>query len=253
MVNIISMHQMGSISGKIVQLLPRKILQRLMRNRVLQKSIKVKRGSEILWKITPDSQLKYLKRNFDRELKLFVEKHVKLDDQIWDIGANCGTFTAFCLSLGVEHKILAVEPDQFLSNILLMNSFKYNITPLSCAVSDSSGVTDLCVAQQGRASNSISDVVARSSQGGVRYLQPTLTVTLDFLAAIYGTPSIVKIDIEGAEALALKGASNILSAQKARFLIEVDKRNIDEVMKIFKDHNYLVEEIFEENFLFTPK
>lgn len=233
-------------------MLLRRIFQRLMRNRVLQKSIKVTNGAEILWKISPDSQLKYLKRSFDQELKLFVEKHVQLNDQIWDIGANCGTFTAFCLSLGVDRKILAVEPDQFLSSILLMNSFKHNITPVSCAISGSLGMTDLHVAQQGRASNSISDVIARSSQGGVRYLQPTITITLDFLAAIHGFPSIVKIDIEGAEVLALKGASNILSAQKTRFLIEVDERNFNEVMTIFTEHNYVVEEVFEENYLFTP-
>ena len=54
--------------------------------------------------------------------------------------------------------------------------------------------------------------------------QTTMTVTLDWLVGHFQTPSIVKMDIEGMEASALRGASQLLHL-KPTILCEVTREH----------------------------
>lgn len=231
----------------------RVFLSRFFRNRIVKRTIAVENGKNIRWCVSPDSQLKYLKPTFDRELQEFVSRYVNQNDKIWDVGANCGTFSAFSLSRGVKSKIIAIEPDIFLVSLLLRNATNHNLYPICAAVSDSHDFLDLHVAENGRASNSISTTKGRSERGGVRTEQPVITITLDHLLSHFGTPDIVKIDIEGAELLAITGGPKLLSKRTTRFLIEIDAENKDGIMGTMLSYGYEVQEIFPDNYYFTPK
>jgi FkbM family methyltransferase len=52
------------------------------------------------------------------------------------------------------------------------------------------------------------------------------TTTLDHLVERYGAPDVLKMDIEGAEVLALRGAQSLLRAKKPLLLIEVHTSEI---------------------------
>jgi FkbM family methyltransferase len=52
------------------------------------------------------------------------------------------------------------------------------------------------------------------------------TTTLDEQSAIHGVPDVVKIDIEGAELLALRGAERLLRERKPVLLVEVHTEEI---------------------------
>ena len=231
----------------------RVFLSRFFRNRIIKRTIAVENGKNIRWFVSPDSQLKYLKPSFDQELHEFVSRYVSQNDKIWDVGANCGTFSAFCLSQGIKSKIIAIEPDIFLVSLLLRNATNYNLHPICAAVSDSHDFLELRIAENGRASNSISTTKGRNERGGVRTKQPVITITLDHLLNYFGTPDIIKIDIEGAELLAITGGRKLLSKRKTRFLIEIDAENKEGIMEIMLSYGYDVQEIFPENYYFTPK
>jgi len=222
-------------------------------NSVLKRSIAIPNGKKVIWRVSPGSQLKYLKSSFDSELSQFVNNNITEYDIVWDIGANCGTFTAFCLSKGVQNKVILVEPDIFLMSILLKNAENNNIMPLCAAVSDQISIIDLNIAKSGRAANSISKSLGRAGQTEILYKQPVFSVSLDYLAKKFDTPTIVKIDIEGAEHLAIRGGIDLIKMKTTKFLIEIDTSNKKEVFNFFKENDYINEEIFEDNFLFIPK
>ncbi|HEY8138457.1 MAG TPA: hypothetical protein VIF61_11475, partial [Methylocystis sp.] len=64
----------------------RSIVERLMRNRRIKR--RLPNGVPIY--LSPDSQLKYLKSNFDIDLSEMAEKFVTNSSVVWDVGANCG-------------------------------------------------------------------------------------------------------------------------------------------------------------------
>jgi hypothetical protein len=65
-----------------------------------------------------------------------------------------------------------------------------------------------------------------------------VAVTLDTLLNYWAPPNFVKIDVEGAEELALSGATRLLSEIRPSFYLEVSPENSDAVAKIFKDNKY---------------
>jgi hypothetical protein len=64
-------------------------------------------------------------------------------------------------------------------------------------------------------------------------------VTLDEVAARTFVPDFIKMDIEGAETKALRGAQAILAGRKPSLIIEVHGREIeDECLELLKGHGY---------------
>jgi hypothetical protein len=74
--------------------------------------------------------------------------------------------------------------------------------------------------------------------GGERERQWVITVTLDWLLGWFPAPAVLKIDIEGAEVLALRGAERVLGEVRPRLLLEVYDENADEVGAILREYGY---------------
>lgn len=128
------------------------------------------------------------------------------DDVLYDIGANVGL-----VALHAAHKCrtVAFEPDpSFLArlqrNLELNPSVSVEVLPV--AVSDSDGTAILFT--DGAEGNSPSLVHQRGEKDAVE----VKAQTLDSLVArgALPTPTVVKLDIEGAEILALRGAKRVL-------------------------------------------
>jgi len=195
----------------------REILKRMSRGIVLQRRLpNVFGGIPIL--VSPDSALAYWRRDLGRVdpyLLSMARELVRPGMMVWDIGANVGLFAFAAAALGAQ--VLAVEPDIWLSN-LLQRSRQLNglpVTVLPAAVGDTLTIGKLYLSPLGRASNSM--------RGSGAY-QNTVTVTLDWLVEHFQSPSIVKMDIEGMEASALRGASKLLQL-KPTILCEVTREH----------------------------
>lgn len=85
------------------------------------------------------------------------------------------------------------------------------------------------------------DVPSRSKIGWKDETVEVEAISLDSLAEHYRAPDFVKMDIEGAEQYALRGAKTLLSAGNASWLIEI--HNIiaqEECWRILKSFSYQI-------------
>ena len=167
---------------------------------------------------------------------------VKPGATVWDIGANVGLFSFAAAAIaGSSGKVLAVEPDPWLSNLLRRSAdvkmrHSAPVTILSSAVTDTCGIAELNIARRGRAANFISGFGSTQSNGARERL-PVTSITLDCLAESFGVPTLVKIDVEGTEHFVLRGGSNVLS-HKPVLIIEVSAENSGEVAALLGRAHY---------------
>lgn len=193
--------------------------------------------------VSPESQLKYFKpgrSGFDSLLLHWAENHVRSGMNVWDIGANVGVFSFAAAGRGAA--VLAIEADPAMG-ALLLRSARLNptlaVSVLSIAVADRQGFATLQIASGGRASNSLTECVGTRSPFGYAVGEVEVaTTTLDGLIDRFGAPDLIKLDIEGAEEMALHGAERILANVRPRILIELGEQMPPGIGDLFKRHRY---------------
>jgi FkbM family methyltransferase len=133
---------------------------------------------------------------------------------------------------GASH-VYAFEPIQsnriLLAENLAIPGCASQATIVGCAVGDEDGTADFQIDDLTSNSGTL-DAVTRgaASQSRSQYGLPPATTRvtisrLDTLIATQGltAPGVMKLDVEGAEALALRGAKHLLSVQKPRLVVEL--------------------------------
>ncbi|MCB1696304.1 MAG: FkbM family methyltransferase [Pseudomonadales bacterium] len=142
---------------------------------------------------------------------------VSAGDIVIDAGANIGAVSVFLArQVGLSGSVTAVEmmPDtaKRLRHNLSLNGFGF-VRVVELALSDKAECTvtaELPDKLFGQAS-----LLRRANlRSTARYVE-VRTTTLDELAKNFGEISLIKMDLEGAEALALEGAKSILSRTQA--------------------------------------
>jgi FkbM family methyltransferase len=145
-------------------------------------------------------------------LKGFRPGHV-----IFDVGANEGQKTDIFLRLGA--KVVAVEPDERNQSILKQNFLSYRfikkpVVIVGKALSDQNGTETMWIDEPGSAKNTLnpkwvetlrtdSSRFGKSLEFGQK--RKVETITLEELIGSHGPPFYVKIDVEGYEAVVLRG------------------------------------------------
>lgn len=230
----------------IMRMLLRRVAERLSRNRYFQRRLPRKFG-RIPFFVSPDAALSYVKPGsaaFDEELLKIAEDFVKRESVVWDIGACIGVFTFAAAAKATQGTVVAVEADIWLAQLLrrslrLKENVNLNVRVLPAAVSECQGVVAFQIAKRGRSSNAIEDC-GTSQMGGIREKVDVPTLTLDSLLHYFPRPTLVKIDIEGAEVKALRGGMNLLREVRPIYYIEVAGNHAEEVTTLFKENDYLV-------------
>jgi FkbM family methyltransferase len=132
-----------------------------------------------------------------------VEKLLKKDDVVLDIGANIGYYTLIFARLAKE--VFAVEPDPYTFKLLkknvASNNYK-NVELFQAAVTNYTGNCKLYLSNKNRSNNRIYDANENSRVLTV----PTIKLDDYFKGKI----DFIKIDVEGAEGMVMSGALNIL-------------------------------------------
>lgn len=202
--------------------------------------------------LSPDSQLKYLKSKFDTDLVVLARERVSAESVVWDIGANCGVMA---FSSSNAKQIVAVEADPFLCN-LIQESASLNGVPVilvSAAASSAQGLAEFTIATRGRASNHLTLAQGRSQSGGNRASMLVPTITLDSLLDSLLPPTLIKIDVEGAEVDVLKGAKRLLTEYKPVVYLETASNTHPECENLLRSAGYELIKAAELNWLCTPK
>ncbi len=140
-----------------------------------------------------------------------------------DIGANIGNHSVFFATNTAADRVFSFEPIEqprnTLNKFIELNNLWTKITAIPYACSDHNGEVNVV------------ESVERDPTGSFpcRKLDDVVDVPV----------SLIKIDIEGAEVFALRGATQILSRDKPRMFIEVhDERHMKEVMGVIGPLGY---------------
>ena len=195
--------------------------------------------------IFEDPRISPLKRDkiYEQETTIFLRNHLKKEQTVWDVGANIGYFSLeFARSVGSEGKVLSFEPHpeifQVLQRNVKRNKYK-NISLFNQACGSEPGQTKLFFSTENEGNHKI---VENSNSNNFAL---TEVVSLSSFLGEY-TPSLIKMDIEGAELLALQGlGQENLKKLATDFVIEYHPYemsffNIDgeEVLDFFMSSGY---------------
>lgn len=220
------------------------VAERLLRNTSFTRKFPKELGGGRI-SVSPDASLKLAKYNaaFDPMLLKFADYHISEGDSVWDIGANVGVFSLAAKYKSKTGKVISIDPDPFLCDLMRRTARfpehrEFDWWICCAAISSQPGVTDLKIANRGRATNAIGESSGSSQMGGIREKISVPTLTLDDLARSFGAPDVIKIDTEGAENLVLQGAGQVLAESAPTLLIEVSKQNNADVTSRLKSLEY---------------
>lgn len=223
-------------------------IERAVRNRSFRKRLPKRFQRRPIW-VSGDARLRLLllgTQGFDSELFDYVDRHVSAGDHVWDLGANVGQFAlAAAHKVGASGRVLALEPDPFLQFLLYRTRQEAGNTDISArfevmgaAAAASGGIGRLEISARGRASSHLGSVKGGSQTGGVRHGIVVPLVSLDSLLPLFGTPSLIKIDVEGAELEVISGGRKLLSNVRPRLLIEVANENQERASALLAEYGY---------------
>jgi FkbM family methyltransferase len=152
------------------------------------------------------------------EVKLLQESSLKPGAKVFDVGAHQGVVAAMlACTVGPSGKVVAVEANPHNFKTAQKNREQNGLTQLEilhAAVSNTPGKLNFNEGLNGQ----IDDGTGAWGQFTVD------AITVDNLAEKFGMPDVVFLDIEGAECLALAGATQVL-AHGPDFFVEVHVLN----------------------------
>jgi FkbM family methyltransferase len=194
--------------------------------------------------VSSEGGLRYLRpslTDIDADLIRLVREIVRPGDVIWDIGANVGLFSfSSAVAAGPTGHVLALEPDAVLVGLLrrsaCANRVHAPVDALAVAVADEIGVGRFHIARRNRSTSHL-DGFGTTQTGGVRVTELVPTVTLDWLADHFPTPSVVKIDVEAAELNVLRGGARVLRSHPT-IICEVAECNAVTVGELLTAYGY---------------
>ena len=170
-----------------------------------------------------------------------ISRYIKPGSTAYDLGANYGMYTLFLARLvGPSGRVYAFEPDtEVLSSLneqLVLNRL-HMVKAIPLAVSDKSGFA-LFDRSKSRATGHIVPERAAGSES----IFHVRTTNLDTFVFKDGNPppTFIKIDIEGSESAALRGATRLMSQYRPICIIELHNPSEDRsVGAILKRFDYL--------------
>lgn len=179
---------------------------------------------------------------WDPELMRVAQLLVRPGHVVWDIGANVGLFSLAAASIvGESGYVLAMEADcdavSLLHRSRALQGPTRRLTILSAAASDKEGVIEFAISRRARASNSIAGF-GSTQTGGVLERRCVPCFSLDTLLNFFPAPSVLKIDVEGAEQLVLNGATRLLTEVRPAIYCEVSHATADNVSKLLSEAGY---------------
>lgn len=193
-------------------------------------------GRRFLWGPPEHSTTMYLYGLLEHpeEVRLtrFLIRTLADDDVFFDIGANFGFYSLLAAEFVKSGRICSFEPVPYVFKNLQKNSRSApNIEAVNCAVSNRVGTIDFDQAPESRHTGSSIDEKGSRVPGAplVAFTKIRVsTTTIDEFSARGGlVPTIMKIDVEGAEKLVIEGARATLSSGSPTVILEVLKPPTD--------------------------
>jgi FkbM family methyltransferase len=216
-------------------------------------------GKPLIWKLAGGGRLALHEKhaftqalwpaieNYEPEVRDFVLGHVKPGMTFVDCGSNIGYFSAMvCGLLKGDGQLLAIEANpetfQLVTENLKLNGFGKVI---HCAATRCSGEVELFAPTAGDVYSSLKSGGLVTGEGIRSWKVPGRS--LDDIVAAEGLKrlDVLKIDIEGAELDALRGAERIMTTLRPWITLEYSAvtwkgfgSTLDQLLALVSDRNY---------------
>jgi FkbM family methyltransferase len=167
------------------------------------------------------------------------------DDVVIDAGANIGLFTVLAAArVGPRGGVIACEPSPATMAILranvARNSFDW-VDLQEVALAEAAGRLELEVFTPGSGFSSF----APEDAGAGSRIEVAVTTLDDLAGGLLDRVRLVKLDVEGAELRALRGATRLLEGPRPDFIVELEPEHLErqgstlrEVQTLFQDAGY---------------
>jgi FkbM family methyltransferase len=178
-----------------------------------------------------------------------IKAHLPCGGTFWDIGAHIGLISLFASKIaGPDGHVLSFEPSPDVLVLLRRNTeSEKNIKVLPYGIGNADTLSSFAARGASSSASFVEDVTAIHHPD-----QPIeqITVAMRKLDSLLGVglspaPSLVKIDIEGFELEALKGADRLLSSIRPKLLMEIHPPQLtlcggseDKLFQRLREHQY---------------
>jgi FkbM family methyltransferase len=179
----------------------------------------------------------------------WIERNSQDGDVLYDVGANVGAYSLIAAAQPVHDlRVVAFEPAYAtyaaLCDNVVLNGFEQVVVPLPVALSAAPGLVELRY-------SSVEPGAAEHGLGGAdaAYRQRILSLRLDDLVSQFAlpAPTLLKIDVDGAEAAVLAGATQALASPALRsILVEIRRDRSDEIVTLLAGAGFAVRARVEE-------
>lgn len=158
---------------------------------------------------------------------------VRPGDVVYDCGANLGLYARYLIGILPAGRVIAFEPSPdnraLLTENLALGNIAERVTVMPLALADEDGTAEFQVDDMQSASGTLSRVTGGEPCVGRKNLRlgpltaQVLCRRLDTVVAEekLPLPDVLKIDVEGAEGLLLRGAASLLRERSPRLLVEL--------------------------------
>jgi FkbM family methyltransferase len=207
----------------------------------------------------------YVNGSYELPLQKVLSELLTPGNVFYDIGANFGFFTLLAArKVGLGGHVYAFEPiaanaARIRLNVRL-NRFD-QVSVIEKAVSDNTGIEDIWVTRfAGGATLASTDIIPEDA---IRKISVD-TIRLDEMveAKILRPPTLLKIDVEGAEMQVLEGMAGTLAKYRPFIVYEIDdgqerefSKKVKDTQSLLRDLGYLIDRLedsyTQENWLIS--
>jgi len=175
---------------------------------------------------------------YEKDKQDFCQRLIKPGMTVFDVGANAGFYTlVFSRLVGEGGCVIAFEPDsdnmRLLRKHITLNKLE-NVSVVQAAVSDASVLAGFSLT-----GGAIGRLEKKSS-----YLVPTLRLDELLADGNLPPPDVIKMDVEGAEVLVLRGAKDFIEKNTCSWIValhgDVEKYGC---LSIFSEAGYILQDL----------
>jgi FkbM family methyltransferase len=173
--------------------------------------------------------------------------NIELDDTVWDVGANVGTHTVFFSKAASQGTVVSFEPHptnaERLEATVEFNDCG-NVQISDVALADETGAVDLHVEghEAGMGTHSL-----RENDAATERIEVSVARGDEVASNEFETPTVIKIDVEGAELDVLRGLSGVLSADECQVVMCEfhSEENKHEAITMLEQYGFSIEEVMK--------
>ncbi len=201
-------------------------------------------GAGLWLRVRPRYEAQYWRGDYEYEVQHLLEQMVHAGDVVYDIGAHAGFFAVIAARLvGDTGAVFAFEPDPAnaarIERAATLNDFFW-LSVTRSAAWHTKGKAHFALAGN-RSSRNTGAVVSGGAAAETGVVEVD-AVTLDAHCGRTRPPTLIKVDVEGAEASVLKGAVGTLRFHHPTLILELHNASaLDSVQQVLS--RYVLEHL----------